>query len=143
MVPKSADCATAGPRRCPPGPSTHPLPPGPLLGVQVGMAQLLCSRGAGSPSQGYGPSGVAGAAVSFVGASASAGWGRWVEEVSTGAQVGVPGVSPSLATGPQCLLQCRASNTYSQDPDGPLSFQGLRQFGSNRFLLRTEGRQVP
>ena len=84
MVPKSADCATAGPRRCPPGPSTHLLPPGPLLGAQVGMAQLLCSRGAGSPGQGYGPSGVAGAAVSFVGVSASAGWGRWVEEVSTG-----------------------------------------------------------
>ena len=99
------------------------------------MAQLLCSRGAGSPGQGYGPSGVSGAAVSFVGVSPSAGWGRWVEEASTGAQVGVPGVSSSLATGPWCLLQCRASNTYSQGPDGPLSFQGLRRFGSNRFPM--------
>ncbi|XP_069447847.1 cadherin-related family member 2 isoform X1 [Ovis canadensis] len=35
MVPKSADCATAGPRRCPPGPSAQLLPPGPLLGAQV------------------------------------------------------------------------------------------------------------
>lgn len=69
MVPKSADCATAGPKRCPPGPSAQLLPPGPLLGAQVGMAQLLCSRGVGSPGQGYGPSGVAGATVSFGGGS--------------------------------------------------------------------------
>ena len=89
MVPKSANCATAGPRRCPAGHSIHPLPPGPLLGAQVGMAQLLCSRGVGSPGQGYGPRGVTGAMVGFGGSppqlGGGAGWRkralgpRWVD----------------------------------------------------------------
>ena len=77
------------------------------------------------------------------GVSPSPGWGRWVEEVSAGAQVGGPGMSPSLAMGRRCLLQRGASDTYSQGPDGPLSFQGLRRFGSKRRLLRIEGRQAP
>ena len=66
-----------------------------------------------------------------------------MEEASAGAQVGGPGMSPSLATGRRCFLQRGASDTYSQGPDGPLSFQGLRQFGSKRCLLRIEGRQAP
>ena len=116
---------------------------------------IICLRG---PFWGTGREGIAplqqACGVSWPGLGTEwGGWGHgvlWGSPPQLGGSAGRreqalsrPGVSPSLAARPQCLLQREASNTYSQGSDGSLPSKALGALDPMRFLLRTEGGRCP